>query len=474
MRLLNTILFFAFILLALILGTRLKINIGLIALAFAYLLGMTAGGLTPNGVVSLFPVSLFFNFMMATFLFGFAQENGTLKKVAEHLLYACRGMTWMLGLLFFLITTIVAGLGAGGAAPFFMSAICFSLAIQAGINPLLVSLALWMASMVGGSMPWTSGYATNVGQLEIYFDLDTSSDYVIKFFVFRAVFYTILYLLMFLVLRGYKVNAGSIFLDRPAPFDENQRRTLAIILGIIAMIVIPAAVELLLPNPVTQCISTYCSFQFLAVVCNAIEEDSGLIPTTLWNTLYPAIQSKPLEGGEDAKHLEEYLSNWSCAPKVAPKPNFLDDYYGVTYILDENLWHLRSLSVQLEGGAPQVALETDQAHYLVQVGLNGEWIVNDSFPPMPKENDRLNMLFGTGPARFLVSGGWASDFCFVFQVRSTDWMDYNTFYCRFNGPRLSLVVESNMEWMSHNRRRIPMKPWKFPDHQIEGRRREGP
>ena len=74
---LNTILFFAFILLALILGTRLKINIGLIALAFAYLLGMTAGGLTPNGVVSLFPVSLFFNFMMATFLFGFAQENGT-------------------------------------------------------------------------------------------------------------------------------------------------------------------------------------------------------------------------------------------------------------------------------------------------------------------------------------------------------------------------------------------------------------
>lgn len=263
---LNTILFFAFILLALILGTRLKINIGLIALAFAYLLGMTAGGLTPNGVVSLFPVSLFFNFMMATFLFGFAQENGTLKKVAEHLLYACRGMTWMLGLLFFIITTIVAGLGAGGAAPFFMSAICFSLAIQAGINPLLVSLALWMASMVGGSMPWTSGYATNVGQLEIYFDLDTSSDYVIKFFVFRAVFYTILYLLMFLVLRGYKVNAGSIFLDRPAPFDENQRRTLAIILGIIAMIVIPAAVELLLPNPVTQWISTYCSFQFLAVV----------------------------------------------------------------------------------------------------------------------------------------------------------------------------------------------------------------
>ena len=263
---LNTILFFAFILLALILGTKLKINIGLVALAFAYLLGVTAGGLTPNGVVSLFPVSLFFNIMMATFLFGFAQENGTLKKVAEHLLYVCRGASWLLGILFFVITTIVAGLGAGGAAPFFMSAICFSLAMQAGINPLLVSLSLWTASMVGGSMPWTSGYATNVGQLEIYFELDTASDYVIRFFLFRAVFYTILYLILFLVLRGYQVRVQSVSLNKPEPFDAYQKQTLAIILGIIGMIVVPAAIQIVFPNPITSWISSNCSFQFLAVL----------------------------------------------------------------------------------------------------------------------------------------------------------------------------------------------------------------
>ena len=32
------------------------------------------------------------------------------------------------------------------------------------------------------------------------------------------------------------------------------------------MIVVPAAAQLLFPNPVTQWISTYCSFQFLAVI----------------------------------------------------------------------------------------------------------------------------------------------------------------------------------------------------------------
>ena len=78
----NTILFFSGILAALILGSRLKINIGLVALAFAFVLGTTAGGLSANGVVALFPVTLFFNFFLATFLFGFAGKNGTLKLLA--------------------------------------------------------------------------------------------------------------------------------------------------------------------------------------------------------------------------------------------------------------------------------------------------------------------------------------------------------------------------------------------------------
>lgn len=71
----NTILFFSGILAALILGSWLKINIGLVALAFAFVLGTTAGGLSANGVVALFPVTLFFNFFLATFLFGFCRKE---------------------------------------------------------------------------------------------------------------------------------------------------------------------------------------------------------------------------------------------------------------------------------------------------------------------------------------------------------------------------------------------------------------
>lgn len=262
----STILFFGFILLALFIGTRLKINIGLIALAFAFLLGTSAGGLSAGQVVNLFPVPLFFNFLIATFLFGFAGKNGTLKRLSEHLIYFCRNAGWLLGLLFFLVTALVAALGAGGAAPFFMSAICFSLAAQAGLHPLLVPAAVWTASMAGGGMPWTSGYATNVGQLEIYFEAAAASGYVKNFFLFRAVFYTLAYLVMFLVLKGYRVNRLSLNMEKPEPFEQKQKITLGIIFGIIFMIVVPAAVQPVLPGPVAGWLVKQCSFQFLAAV----------------------------------------------------------------------------------------------------------------------------------------------------------------------------------------------------------------
>lgn len=211
--------------------------------------------------------------------------------------------------------------------------------------------------------------------------------------------------------------------------------------------------------------------QELAIVCNAIEEDSGLIPTTLWSTLYPAIQPHPVPENGDHALLQQYLAEWSCAPHAMPAPGYMDDYYGCTYVLEDNPWHLHTLCVNFAAGLPEVVLTAttgEQCH--LQVGLNGQWEANDAFISMPKENDRLNMIFSPAPVRHLVSGGWLSDFCFVFQVRSTNWMDYNTFYCRFNGQRLSLVVESNMEWMCHNRHRVPMRPWNFPDHPIEGHR----
>lgn len=88
----------------------------------------------------------------------------------------------------------------------------------------------------------------------------------------------------------------------------------------------------------------------MAIVCNAIEEDSGLIPAVLWDTLYSAIQPQAVPDHGESARLKSYLSHWSCAPRTAAQPSFLDDYYGCVYVLEENPWHLRTLSLSLRGG----------------------------------------------------------------------------------------------------------------------------
>ena len=64
----------------------------------------------------------------------------------------------------------------------------------------------------------------------------------------------------------------------------------------------------------------------MAIVCNAIEEDSGLIPAVLWDTLYSAIQPQAVPDHGESARLKSYLSHWSCAPRTAAQPSFLDDY----------------------------------------------------------------------------------------------------------------------------------------------------
>lgn len=272
----NTAIYFGGILLALVLGTKLKINIGLVAAALAFPVGILAGGMSANAVVGLFPTTLFLNFLIATFLFGFAGCNGTLKTLAAHLLYSCRNTGWVIGILFFFVTVVIAALGAGGSAPFFMSAICFGIALQAEIRPLLVPLAVWTGSMVGGSVPWTSGFATSIGQLEIYFAPEAAMSYARGYYIWRAVFYTLLYLTMFVVLRGYKVKHDAVVIEKPEPFNPEQRRCLTIILTVIALIVVPAALQTIWPTPAIKKTGKLFCFQLVAL--------AGIIANTLLKT----------------------------------------------------------------------------------------------------------------------------------------------------------------------------------------------
>ena len=104
-----------------------QLNVGLVAIAFAWLIGLLAG-VDASQVMAGFPSNLFLTLLGVTFLFSHAEVNGTLARLAATVLRLARGNSAAVVILFFLFTAAISTFGAGAvptvalAAPLAMGA----------------------------------------------------------------------------------------------------------------------------------------------------------------------------------------------------------------------------------------------------------------------------------------------------------------------------------------------------------------
>lgn len=129
--------------LAIGIGYRTKINIGLLAIAFSYLIATTLMGLSPKELLHFWPTSLFFTIFSVSLFYNVATTNGTLDVLAQHILYRTRTHPNALYMILYLMATLLSALGAG----FFTTmAVCCPLAItlcqKADKHPLIGAQAL--------------------------------------------------------------------------------------------------------------------------------------------------------------------------------------------------------------------------------------------------------------------------------------------------------------------------------------------
>ena len=95
------------IILAIALGYKTKINTGLFGMVFAYLIGTFMMGLKPGDVIKMWPISIFFVIFSISLFYNFAIGNGTLEKLAQHLLYRIRKFPSLLPFAIFGASTIM-------------------------------------------------------------------------------------------------------------------------------------------------------------------------------------------------------------------------------------------------------------------------------------------------------------------------------------------------------------------------------
>ena len=132
-----------------------RLNVGILAIAFAWIVGVYFGGMSLGDVVAGFPVQLFLTLTGVTLLFTQAQLNGTLDKIAHQAVRVCRGNTGLIPVSFFFLGAGIASLGPGNiSTAALLAPMGMAVAGRAGIPPFLMALMVGNGAQSGALSPF--------------------------------------------------------------------------------------------------------------------------------------------------------------------------------------------------------------------------------------------------------------------------------------------------------------------------------
>jgi Na+/H+ antiporter NhaD/arsenite permease-like protein len=141
---------------AMVLSCTSQLNIGVLALALAWLVGVYFGGMPLNDILGGFPVQLFLTLAGVTLLFTQAQLNGTLDRVAHAAVRICRGNTGLIPVMFFALGGLIASLGPGNVATAAMLApMAMAVAARASIPLFLMAIMVGNGAQSGALSPFS-------------------------------------------------------------------------------------------------------------------------------------------------------------------------------------------------------------------------------------------------------------------------------------------------------------------------------
>jgi Na+/H+ antiporter NhaD/arsenite permease-like protein len=136
-------------------GTRL--NVGVLAVALAWLVAVYGAGWKAEALLGVFPSSLFVTLLGVTLLFGITQANGTMAALTQRALRLCGGRTAVLPLVLFALACAISTMGPGAVAAIALLApMGMAAGNRAGVPPLLTALMLGNGANAGNLSPFSA------------------------------------------------------------------------------------------------------------------------------------------------------------------------------------------------------------------------------------------------------------------------------------------------------------------------------
>lgn len=145
------------LLLAIGLSMTTHVNVGLLAIALAWTIGVYSANMTADAVIAGFPAGLFITLTGVTFLFAAARSNGTLDLLAQHAARLVRGNAGLLPIVFFALAGVLSSVGPGAIASVALVApLAMPIGAAAGVPALLAAIMIGTGANAGNLSPISS------------------------------------------------------------------------------------------------------------------------------------------------------------------------------------------------------------------------------------------------------------------------------------------------------------------------------
>jgi di/tricarboxylate transporter len=223
------------LLLAIVLSIATQVNVGLVSIGLAWLVGVYAGGMSADAVLKGFPASLFLTLAGVTLLFAAAESNGTLERVGERLTSLARGNARVLPVVLFGFASILASVGPGAiAAVALLAPMAMLLGRRTGVSPLLTALMVTTGANSGNLSPLSpTGVIANAKMAAAGLGQHETRVWLANLFA-----HVLVAAAMWFALGRRATGDGRREATPAGPLDRNQRITvLAILAWVIGVLV---------------------------------------------------------------------------------------------------------------------------------------------------------------------------------------------------------------------------------------------
>jgi Na+/H+ antiporter NhaD/arsenite permease-like protein len=217
--------------LAIVLSCTSRLNVGLLALALAWVIGVYIGGLPLREVTAGFPVDLFLTLAGVTLLFSQARVNGTLDIVAHNAMRLCRGRVGLVPVMYFGLGAAIASAGPGNIATTgLLAPMAMATALRMRISPFLMAIMVGNGCNSGSLSPLAPTGIIVTGLM----DRIGLPGFELRTWAYNLVSHAIVAFGAYLLLGGWQLLART---DRvevgheldAKPLDRHQRLTLLLI-----------------------------------------------------------------------------------------------------------------------------------------------------------------------------------------------------------------------------------------------------